>query len=115
MTPLELVRDLGEYLRPGADGPETEAEALAALAIVREVCEKALGGEKMDAYYQTPEGLYLCPEHADKDVQSNGMGETVIEYNAAEGCDPDGFPFDGSDTPDDVYRWTDGETCEQCK
>lgn len=41
MNPLDVVRDLGEYLE--TDGPETEAEALAALAIVLQVCAKALG------------------------------------------------------------------------
>ena len=43
MNPLEVVRDIAEYLRPGAATPETEAEAIAALTIVLQVCEKALG------------------------------------------------------------------------
>jgi hypothetical protein len=69
----------------------------------------------MEADYETPDGLYLCAEHADKHVQLCKWGASVAEYNKAAGCDLDGYPLDGSDTPDDVYRWMDGETCEHCK
>lgn len=69
----------------------------------------------MDAYYETPEGHFLCVEHANQHVQVRNWGSSVTEYNAAAGCDLDGFPHDGSETPDDVYRWTDGEVCQQCE
>lgn len=45
MTPLEVIRDLGEYLNPGSNAPTTEAEAVQALALILQVCEKALGGD----------------------------------------------------------------------
>jgi hypothetical protein len=46
MTLLELVRDIGEYLRPESDtAATTEAEAVQALSLILQVCEKALGGE----------------------------------------------------------------------
>jgi hypothetical protein len=46
VTPLEVIRDLGEYLRPESDtAATTEAEAVQALALILQVCEKALGGD----------------------------------------------------------------------
>jgi hypothetical protein len=68
----------------------------------------------MEADYETPDGVFLCANHADKDARSRGS-ITVVEHNKAAGCDPDGYPLDGSDTPDDVYRWMDGELCAQCR